>query len=79
MLRAPVFAGLREDKSPDEVVREEALTQESALEESSQENPAALDLSGREVIAEIDGHRLKFTNLDKIFFPKARLEKARSD
>ncbi len=29
-----------------------------------------LDLSGKEVTVEIDGHRLKFTNLDKVYFPK---------
>lgn len=75
MLRAPVFAGLREDKSPDEVVREEVLIEEPAPEEPPQTAPAALDLSGREVITEIDGHRLKFTNLDKIFFPKQSWKK----
>ena len=31
---------------------------------------SSLDLSGKEVLTEIDGHRLKFTNLDKIYFPK---------
>ena len=27
-------------------------------------------LEGKEVTLEVDGHRLKFTNLDKVFFPK---------
>lgn len=58
MLRAPVFAGLREDKPPADVVRETA------------ESPDPPDLSGRQAIVEIDGHRLKFTNLDKVFYPK---------
>jgi bifunctional non-homologous end joining protein LigD len=66
VLRAPVFLGLREDKAPEEVVREKPVSPESApLPETG-----SLNLSGREVITEIDGHRLKFTNLDKVFFPK---------
>jgi bifunctional non-homologous end joining protein LigD len=63
MLRAPVFVGLRNDKSPKEVVREA-----SAVPAAS--DTGKLDLSGREVIAEVDGRRLKFTNLDKVYFPK---------
>jgi bifunctional non-homologous end joining protein LigD len=58
MLRAPVFVGLRQDKSAEEVVRE------------VQTKPASLDLKAKEAIVEINGHSLKFTNLDKIFYPK---------
>jgi bifunctional non-homologous end joining protein LigD len=50
-LRAPVFIALRDDKPPEEVVRE-------------------LPLEGKETAVDVDGHRLKFTNLDKVFFPK---------
>ncbi len=81
MLRAPVFAGIREDKSPDEVEREEPASIEPEKKKRASKSvktnpvkqspaPGQLDLSGREVTAEIDGHRLKFTNLDKVFFPK---------
>jgi bifunctional non-homologous end joining protein LigD len=58
MLRAPVFIGLRDDKAPREVVRE------------IESHPPSLDLTAKEATVEIDGHPLKFTNLDKIFFPK---------
>ncbi len=64
ILRAPVFAGLRGDKPPTQVIREQAA-----------EPPAAptiaggLDLSGPQVALTVDGHRLKFTNLDKVLFP----------
>jgi bifunctional non-homologous end joining protein LigD len=54
MLRAPVFVALRDDKTV----------------EATTEPPSDLDWSGRELIADVDGHRLKFTNLDKLFFPK---------
>jgi bifunctional non-homologous end joining protein LigD len=66
ILRAPVFVGLREDKSPKEVAREDA----AAPKALNRQEDDRLDLSGREVTAEVDGHRLKFTNLDKVFFPK---------
>ncbi len=66
MLRAPVFIALRDDKAPEEVVREEPASPEAL----SAENSGGLDLSGREATVEVDGHRLKFTNLDKVLFPK---------
>jgi bifunctional non-homologous end joining protein LigD len=59
MLRAPVFVALRDDKPAEEVVRE---VQPLAA--------ASLNLMGKEVTVSIDGHSLKFTNLDKVFFPK---------
>jgi bifunctional non-homologous end joining protein LigD len=62
MIRAPVFVGFRDDKAPKEVVREQAI--------DPPESASAIDLSGKEVTAEVDGHSLKFTNLDKVFFPK---------
>jgi bifunctional non-homologous end joining protein LigD len=67
ILRAPVFAGLRDDKEPAEVVREEV--DEPPAQATSDEKPL-LDLSGREATVTVDGHRLKFTNLDKVLFPK---------
>ncbi len=72
MLRAPVFAGLRDDKEPAEVVREEPTEVPIRRQPRAPAKKGAsrLDLSGREVTAEIDGHRLKFTNLDKVLFPK---------
>ena len=67
VLRAPVFVGLREDKSPLEVTREEASPPEAV---TPGVHPEPINLAGREVIADVDGHRVKFTNLDKLFFPK---------
>jgi bifunctional non-homologous end joining protein LigD len=54
-LRAPVFLGLREDKPAPQVVRE--LPQD------------ALPPDAKEITREIDGHTLKFTNLNKVFYP----------
>ena len=58
MLRAPVFIGLRDDKVAEEVVRE------------PQPKAATLNLSAKEAMVELNGHTLKFSNLDKVFFPR---------
>lgn len=63
ILRAPVFLGLRSDVDP----------REMAVEAPEQEAPpprASLGLQGAEVFADVDGRRLKFTNLNKVLFPK---------
>ena len=72
VLRAPVFVALRDDKEPEDVSREEPITVEPIEEEPEPPRADApqLDLRGKEVTVEIDGHRLKFTNLDKVYFPK---------
>ncbi len=59
-LRAPVFVGLRPDIDPRECVRETAAAERAPL----------LDPAAKETILTIDGHRLKFTNLDKVYWPK---------
>ena len=62
-LRAPVFLGLRDDTSPRQVVREEPT--------STIDPPAALlPATAKEVTTEIDGHKLKFTHLDKVYYPE---------
>ena len=78
ILRAPVFVGLRDDKAPEDVVREEAVEPDTgawnapglADEAPPREAPNTLDLAGAETTATIDGHRLKLTNLNKVYFPK---------
>jgi bifunctional non-homologous end joining protein LigD len=55
ILRAPVFLGLRED----------------LRSEPARVSPGSrMDLSGGEVMADVDGRRLKLTNLNKVLFPK---------
>jgi bifunctional non-homologous end joining protein LigD len=65
-LRAPVWAGFRPDIDPTDCVR-------------NGETPAArpgllkkelLDPSLAEAMVTVDSHRLKFTNLNKLFYPK---------
>ncbi|HML17904.1 MAG TPA: DNA ligase D [Bryobacteraceae bacterium] len=60
-LRAPVFVGLRPDVDPQECIRDS--------EEPAPERETLLAPDSKESILTIDAHRLKFTNLDKIFYP----------
>ena len=53
-LRAPVYLGLRNDKDPVQVVREDAELVAAAEKEATRQ---------------IDGRTLKFTNLKKVFYP----------
>jgi bifunctional non-homologous end joining protein LigD len=61
-LRAPVFMGLRPDIDPAECVRETGSDPPS--------HAPLLDPAAKESTLTIDGHALKFTNLDKMFYPK---------
>ncbi|MCU1274533.1 MAG: dependent ligase, partial [Bryobacterales bacterium] len=67
MLRAPVFLGLRPDVDPKECVRETT----APVEETAKAGARPLLLSGKadEVSMTIDNRRLKFTHLNKIFYP----------
>jgi bifunctional non-homologous end joining protein LigD len=66
-LRAPVFLGLRLDVDPKESMRETA----AAAEESSAlaKRPPLLEGKAEEAALTIDSRRLKFTHLNKVFYP----------
>ena len=66
-LRAPVFIGLRPDVEPKECVRETA----TPIEEKSKPGSRPPLLTGKsdEAVLTIDGQRLKFTHLNKVFYP----------
>jgi bifunctional non-homologous end joining protein LigD len=57
-LRAPVFEGLRNDLPTRDVKREEPEVAEEMFAESE-----------KEATRQIDGHSLKFTNLNKVYYP----------
>jgi bifunctional non-homologous end joining protein LigD len=77
-LRAPVFLGLRDDISPRECVREEISSNVAAergtnalVETGLRARARALLAAGRaEEVHTIDEHWLKFTNLNKVFYPQ---------
>jgi len=70
-LRAPVFLGLREDVNPEDCILESsASTPEPESAPKQTLTPATL-LTGtaEEAKITVDGHALKLTHLNKIFFP----------
>ena len=62
-LRAPVYLGLRADVNPTDCVRETAEPAPGPAKEPLLATPA------NEVALTIDHHPLKFTNLNKVFYP----------
>ncbi len=63
-LRAPVWIGLRPDIDPRECTRDEP-----------EERKMLLDPAKSEEILPIDHHRLKFTNLNKLYYPQDKIAK----
>jgi bifunctional non-homologous end joining protein LigD len=69
LLRAPVFVALRWDKQPKECVRQ------SEQAEEPRRGPLLPSDSPVEVSLEIEGHRLKLTNLNKVWYPGEGIDK----
>jgi bifunctional non-homologous end joining protein LigD len=63
-LRAPVWIGLRPDIDAQECTRDEPA-----------ERKTLLDPSKAEEILPVDHHKLKFTNLNKLYYPKEKIAK----
>lgn len=86
-LRAPVFIGLRTDKQPEECVREipEKAAKETVVirKPSVTEAPKApppgegttFPLKTKEVTLNVDGHTIRFSNLDKVWYPGEKFTK----
>lgn len=66
-LRAPVFLGLRPDVDPTECVRETAEPAEKSPTPALRSS--LLPGKAEEAILTIDSQRLKFTHLNKVFYP----------
>ena len=67
-LRAPVFIGLRPDVDAKDCVRETAGVAPGAVE-TQQARPLLLPGKEDDVSLTMDGRRLKFTHLRKVFYP----------
>jgi bifunctional non-homologous end joining protein LigD len=70
-LRHPVYLGLRDDKSAEEVVREEPSALQAIIARLHELEDTRKD--GEIVLP--NGDRLKVTNLSKVFWPQLRLTK----
>lgn len=86
-IRHPSFKGLREDKRPEEVVREhenetEAIIRKADLQKiktakppEKKERKTLLNPTDETQVRAVAGHELKFTNLSKIYWPKEKITK----
>lgn len=68
-LRAPVFQGLRADGNPKEVFKETGQEPAPSTDATPTTSAALLAPEVSETSMTIEGRRLKFTNLNKIFYP----------
>lgn len=88
VMRHPSFEGMRIDKEASEVQREKEKPVETALQESNmikgkriiasaprRERATLLNPTEDTQVKKINGHELKFTNLDKIYWPKEKITK----
>ena len=83
VMRQPIFLGLREDKDPQQVVREEysskaqttGQTENSAEGETLLPVPRSKSVKLKDMVVVIGGNRLELTNLDKIFWPEEKYSK----
>lgn len=75
LLRAPVFLRLRPDKDPRDCTRESGIARDSIDSQAGtsatgiEREPLVPPTSPPEVSLDLDGHRLKLSNLNKIFYP----------
>jgi bifunctional non-homologous end joining protein LigD len=67
-LRAPVFQGLRFDCTPQDCVRETSEPM-AALSGTVSPTTTLLPAEKSEITLDVEGRRLKFTNLSKVFYP----------
>jgi bifunctional non-homologous end joining protein LigD len=72
LMRQPVFLGLRDDKDPATVLREIPGTDTVETESSPDIQPAKNGKNGwlKDQEVTIGGHRIKLSNLDKVFWPE---------
>ena len=70
-LRAPSYKGLRRDRDPRQVVREDLLAADPAG--GGRVRPVRRVRGGEEV--EVDGRSLRLTNLDKVLYPRTGFTK----
>ena len=79
-LRAPVYKGLREDKDPQEIVREDVAPQaaDEAARDNSAERSEALSIqekNAKTAQTTVQGRELSLSNLDKLMYPRAHFTK----
>ncbi|HWZ22914.1 MAG TPA: DNA ligase D, partial [Cytophagaceae bacterium] len=71
-LRNPVFMGIRADKKPGEVIREDL---KDKISSDKKDVPKEIEHKSISKIKELKGDKFNYTNLDKIYFPEDGITK----
>jgi bifunctional non-homologous end joining protein LigD len=74
LMRHASFQGLREDKTAADLNNELALDTDKAIEDVEPAETTITNTKAEQLIT-IDGHDLKLTNLNKIYWPKEKITK----
>ena len=87
VMRHPSFEAMRMDKNAEEIAREKAVNTIKIISPKKQKSPNILKPAGAKVrktflnpgdetqVREINGHEIKFTNLNKIYWPAEKISK----
>lgn len=85
VMRHPSFEGMREDKSAKDVHEEvkvpvkkivkPGILKEKIMPSSSKERKSLLNPAEETQVKKVNGNEMKFTNLDKLFWPKEKITK----
>lgn len=87
VMRHPSFEGMREDKKPSAVIREEAVATEEVVEADTTSDSIVTAPSGKQhrktllnptdetQVRQLAGHEIKFTNLSKVYWPDVKVTK----
>ena len=84
VMRHPSFDGMREDKNAKKVILEEEAPTEKLVDEKADrlvtargkgDRKTLLNPTDKTQVRKVNRHELKFTNLDKVFWPKEKITK----
>lgn len=73
VMRHASFQGLREDKSATQLNTEPEQDTSDAIKGAAEE--AFIPPGSKEALVKVDGHELKFSNLQKVYWPKEKITK----
>ncbi|HSZ33814.1 MAG TPA: non-homologous end-joining DNA ligase, partial [Puia sp.] len=88
VMRHPSFEGMREDKNAKSIIMEKTIPAEKAIAKANKingkkiispvgktERKTLLNFKEETQVKKINGHDLKFTNLNKLYWPKEKITK----
>lgn len=75
VMRHPSFVAMRTDKKAKEVMKVQAVESKDIMETEIQLKQSFLNSKDKMQLKKINGHEIKFTNLNKIYWPEEKISK----